>query len=82
MKLNPREPFFMAVTVTEKDGSIRFETEIPTGATTADAAIQKVSDTIEDHGGIAFVYRCVPVKRVSAYRLKVEDIDPSKQPPE
>lgn len=75
MKLNPRKPFYMAVNVTERDGSIDLEFEVPGGEATVDGAVAYATNDVEDHGGVAFIYRCIPVRKVSAYRVKVEDLE-------
>ena len=39
------------------------------------ALIKSASEDVGDHGGAMVIYRCVPIKRVSAYRVKVEPIE-------
>ena len=72
--LNPLREFFVAVTPANADGTLNLACEGLDGFATIDDAITKASTEVEDHGGVAFIYRCIPIKRITAYRVRVEDI--------
>lgn len=79
MKLDARARFYLAADG-ERDGNVNVSGEHAEGYPTIEAALKAIANDFENHGaGVAYIYECIPVKRVTAVRITVEDIEP--QPP-
>ena len=75
MKVNSRALFYLAADG-DTDGTADVSGERCEGYETMDEAIKAITSDLERHGGVAFVYECRPVKRLSALRVVIEDIEP------
>lgn len=61
--LDPRKPFYLAVAITNTDGSLEIW-EVPTEWETLDEALISAKADLEEFGGEIFIYECYPVKRI------------------
>ena len=77
MKVNARTRFYLAADG-ETDGTVNVSGEHSEGYETVDDALRAITADLEIHGGVAFVFECKPVKRVTACRVVIEDIEPSE----
>jgi hypothetical protein len=76
MGFPPRSVFYMAVPISNRDGTIdEPDANGVRSALAEDDAVRLAGGDVEDSGGVMIVYRCVPMRCVSAYRVKVENIE-------
>lgn len=73
MRINARERFYLAADG-DTDGTVDVSGEHAEGYATIEDALRAITADLEKHGGVAVVYECVPVKRVTACGVTVEDI--------
>jgi hypothetical protein len=74
MKVNSKAVFYLAADA-ETDETAIISQQHAESYATMDDALRAIKRDLERHGGVAFVYECRPVKRVSAARVVVEDIE-------
>lgn len=74
MRVNSTSRFYLAADG-DTDGTANVSGEHSESYETIDEALRAITSDLERHGGVAFVYECRPVKRVSACRVHVEDIE-------
>lgn len=78
---DPREPFYLAASVSCTDGSIEFDTAEPIEATgTLEACTEACKELVAEHDFECFIYRCIPVRRVARGRTVVSDLKGMKKP--
>ena len=70
-----KEPFFLVLPVDNSDGTISLpDADGSSSNARIEGAVAQATSESEDHGGVYYVYECKPVKRIKAYRVKVEDV--------
>ena len=73
--IRPDATFYLSAPVENIDGTVdRIDVDGMHAALTTEAAIAHATEQIEDSGGVYIVYECRPIKRLTAYRVKIEDI--------
>lgn len=78
MRLSSRERFYLAADG-EPGDKVHISGETSEGYDTIEAALAAITSDLESHGGVAFIYECVPIKRVTSCRVTVEDIQRSAE---
>ena len=78
VKINSRSKFYLAADG-DVDGTADVSGERSEGYATLDEAIKSITADLERHGGVSFIYECVPIKRLAALRVNVEDIAPDEK---
>ena len=73
--IDPRQPFYLAVSVGNCDGSLGFCGEpIELATTDLAQATETCKDLVDEHGIEGFIYRCIPIRRVARGRIVVSDL--------
>jgi hypothetical protein len=77
--IDPRNPFYLSLAVSNNDGTLDPEDEGPTGYATEQEAIAAAQDLADEHGVESYIYRLVPVCRVHRVTVIVERLE-EKEP--
>jgi hypothetical protein len=75
VKINSKSRFYLAADG-DTDGTADVSGERSEGYSTLDEAVKAITSDLERHGGVSYIYECIPIKRLAALRVTVEDIAP------
>lgn len=77
MKVKSTSRFYLAADG-DMNGTADVSGEHSEGYSTLEEAIKSITSDLEQHGGVSYIYECVPIKRLAALRVTVEDVAPDK----
>jgi hypothetical protein len=74
-KVDPTNPFYLASSVDNLDGTLELEVDGWVARTTKSEAIEHAREECNDHGSQFFIYRCTPVAKVTRVNVRVEELE-------
>lgn len=77
--IDPKKTFYLAASIGTLDGNVDFCGEPIEAAThDLDEATRVCRELAQEHGTESYIYRCVPIRKISRGRVSVATLKPAK----
>jgi len=74
MKHKQNEAIFLCTSIANLDGTVDFEADVPVTFDNVEDAIETAKDTVAEYGMKSYIYKCVPVRRITRGKIRVDKL--------
>jgi len=74
MKHKQNEAYFLCTSIGNLDGTVDFEDDVGKTFDKIEDAIEIAKDTVTEYGMKAYIYKCVPVCRITRGKIRVDKL--------